>query len=159
MIDPELKQKFLDELSERPIISVVAKRLGISKATIYRWRKEDVGFAKELRSALSEGRGSITDLAEGKLIGAIQKSEKWAIQMWLEAHAKRFYKPRKAMAPAGRVLHTVNLKVNSRPIENDRASVHAALVEANVSTADSVSDLGTSPEAPEAKEMKRGTSG
>ena len=144
MIDPELKQKFLDELRERPIVSVVAKRLGISKATIYRWRKEDDVFAKELRSALSEGRGSITDLAEGKLIGAIQKSERWAIQMWLEAHAKRFYKPRKALSapPSGRVLHTVNIVVDGKP----------------TSTADSVSDSGTSEEAPEVKETTPNTS-
>lgn len=113
MIDPELRQKFLDELRERPNISVTAKRLNISKATIYRWRDEDKEFALSLKEALGTGREGITDLAESKLIAAIQRGERWAIQTWLEAHEKRFYKPRKAMPapPTQRVITTMQLQV------------------------------------------------
>src|SRR5665213_267241 len=113
MIDLELKQKFLDELRDRPNISVAAKRVGIAKATVYRWRKDDADFKKELQAALTEGREGITDLAEGKLIGAIHKGEKWAILTWLEAHTKRFYKPRGVYAAPKhqRILQTVRLEV------------------------------------------------
>jgi hypothetical protein len=113
MIDPELKQKFLDELCERPIVTIAAKRLGISKATIYRWRNEDPDFASQFKSCLSEGRVTITDLAEGKLIGAIQKGERWAIMGWLDANTKRYRKPRKPLPvpPLHRTLSTVQIQV------------------------------------------------
>jgi hypothetical protein len=113
MIDPELKQKFLDELCERPIVTIAAKRLGISKATVYRWRNEDPDFASQFKRCLAEGRGTITDLAEGKLIGAIQKSERWAVMGWLEANTKRYRKPRKPLPvpPLHRIISAVQVQV------------------------------------------------
>jgi len=98
MLDPEVKQKLLEQLEDIPIISVAAKRAGVSKATVYRWKAEDKGFAKEVSQALKVGRDGLVDLAEGKLIAAVQKGEKWAILTILESHADRYYKPRKAKA-------------------------------------------------------------
>jgi hypothetical protein len=113
MIDPEQKEKFLDGIREYPNITVMATRCGISKATVFRWKKEDPDFAKQVRAAMSEGRGTITDLAEGKLIGAIKKGEKWAILEWLATHTKTYFKPRKAYPapPYFREIKTVNFSV------------------------------------------------
>lgn len=96
MLDPNDKRKFLELLQELPNVSVVAKRVGISKATIYRWRKEDETFKKAMAKVLKIGRENINDLAESKLISAIHKGERWAIQTWLEFNDDRYYKPRKA---------------------------------------------------------------
>ena len=113
MISNDDKEKFLDTLREQPIVSVVCKRLGISKASVYRWRHDDADFKKKLEDALDVGRDIVNDLAESKLIAAIQRGDRWAIQYWLEFNNKRFYKPRKAMpAPVPqRVINKITVEV------------------------------------------------
>ena len=98
MVYPDEKQKFLDALKELPIISVVCKRVGISKASIYRWKKEDSDFADKLAEVQTEGRDVVTDIAEGQLVAAIRRGEKWAVTYWLENNAKRYYRPKRPLA-------------------------------------------------------------
>lgn len=88
------KRKFIEEISEVPLISIVCKRLGIAKATIYRWRSRDRKFAKKLAEALSRGRSGINDIAEGQIIGSIRKGDFRASKFWLENNSKRYIKPR-----------------------------------------------------------------
>src|SRR5579864_8633726 len=96
MVNPNDKDRFLEELREIPIVSVVCKRVAISKASIYRWINEDKDFREKFDEALSLGRESITDLAEGQLISLIKRSSLPAIKMWLESNENRYYRPKKA---------------------------------------------------------------
>lgn len=113
MVPPEDKQKFLDELESLPIVSVVCKRAGIAKATIYRWIEDDPDFKKKHDRALKRGRETLVDHAESKLVKMADREHFGAIKMILEANSKRYYKPRKpapvakGMAP----LQTVRLEV------------------------------------------------
>lgn len=98
MISKDDKNKFLEELKEVPIVSVAAKRCGISKATIYRWKKS-TSFSKKLQDALTIGRRSISDLAESQLLVCVKNGEPWAIRYLLESNDRRYYRPRKAISP------------------------------------------------------------
>lgn len=95
MISQNDKDKFIEELKEIPIVSIVCKRTGIGKSTFYRWMHEDMDFNEKVYKALEVGRENITDIAEGQLIGAMRKGEKWAIQCVLENNSRRYYKPKR----------------------------------------------------------------
>ncbi len=90
----EDKERFLQELSDIPLVSVVCKRIGISKATIYRWKDKDKKFEKRLGVALKQGRGGINDLAEGQVVTLIKKGDFRASKFWLENNNSRYIKPR-----------------------------------------------------------------
>ena len=95
MVSPNEKERFIEELKELPIVSVICKRLGIARATYYRWMQEDSDFNDKVSIALKTGRENITDIAEGQLVASIRKAERWALTYWLEANSDRYYKPRK----------------------------------------------------------------
>jgi len=87
------KQKFLEILEEIPLVSVAAKRCGIAKATIYRWRKKKE-FSKKMSIALEKGRESMVDMCEGQLIGMAKKGDFRAIKHLLDNNCKRYIRPR-----------------------------------------------------------------
>ena len=97
MVPNEDKQKFLDKLEDMPIVSVVCRNVGISKASVYRWREEDPEFKKRFDRALKRGRETLVDHAESKLVKLVDKENLGAIRMVLEAHSRRYYKPRQPM--------------------------------------------------------------
>ena len=88
-------KKFLDELRETPIVSVVCKKLNISRNSVYRWCKEDSEFEKEFKECLLMGSDNVSDLAESKLISHINSGEPWAIKYWLSNRKREFMTPRK----------------------------------------------------------------
>lgn len=87
-------KKFLEELKAVPIVSLACEKTGISRNSVYEWRKNDNDFKKAMDEALENGTYSINDLAESKLINAIQKGEKWAIMFWLSNNKKNYARPR-----------------------------------------------------------------
>lgn len=113
MVPPDDKQKFLDELENLPIVSVVCKRAGISKATIYRWIEDDADFKKKYDCSLKRGRETLVDHAESKLVKLVDKEVLGAIRMVLEANSKRYYKPRKPAPVAKGIapIQTVRFEV------------------------------------------------
>ena len=66
-----------------PIVEIACKRAGIGRATYYRWLKKDPDFAKNCREALTLSTGAVNDIAEAKLITAIQEGNMTAISFWL----------------------------------------------------------------------------
>ena len=80
------KVLLIEQLKKTPIIEIACKKVGIGRATFYRWKKEDQDFAQRVEEALGEGLSMISDLAESKLIGAIQSENMGAIAFWLKAH-------------------------------------------------------------------------
>lgn len=88
------KEKFLSTLEEFPIVSVAAKRSGISRSQIYRWRKKDKKFTDEMNKSLTWGRENINDLAESQVITGIRNGSERMTKFWLENNCKRYVKPR-----------------------------------------------------------------
>jgi len=88
------KKKFLDELEKTPFVLHASKKVGIDKATIYRWRKKDKKFAKEMDQALSIGIASVCDVAEGQLTKMINQGDFKSIKFFLENNKKEYIRPR-----------------------------------------------------------------
>lgn len=84
------KTKLLEELKNTPIVQVACKRSGVSRATYYRWRKEDTSFADEADTALEQSASLINDMAESQLISAIKDKNLTAIIFWLKNHHKTY---------------------------------------------------------------------
>ena len=83
------KQSLLDQLKETPIVMFACKKVGISRATYYRWR-EDKEFSKSADEAITEGEAFITDMSESQLISMIRDRNFQAIQLWLRHHHAKY---------------------------------------------------------------------
>ena len=83
------KQLLLNRLKETPIIEFACKKIGIGRATYYRWR-EDKEFAKSADEAIAEGEAFITDMSESQLISMIRDRNFQAIQLWLRHHHAKY---------------------------------------------------------------------
>lgn len=84
------KELFIEQLKRTPLIQAACEKVGIARSTIYRWKSEDKEFAKEVEEAIYEGERLITDLAQSKLISAIQDQNMSAIALWLRAHHEKY---------------------------------------------------------------------
>lgn len=80
------KIALLEQLRKTPIVQIACEKLGISRWTFYRWKKEDAEFAKKVDEALLDGRLLVNDLAESQLIGAVKDRNFGAIMYWLKHH-------------------------------------------------------------------------
>lgn len=85
-----LKQKFIKELEENPIITSVCKKLKVSRATYYRWRTEDHAFRRFADEAQMLGRDKLNDFTESKLLENIKANVHQAIVFWLRHNSKRY---------------------------------------------------------------------
>lgn len=88
------KESLIEQLNRVPIIQIACEKLGIARSTIYRWRNEDSEFEDKLTEAIRRGRLLINDLAESKLISAIQNGSLSAVIYWLK-HNHSNYRERK----------------------------------------------------------------
>ncbi|MDD4753300.1 MAG: hypothetical protein PHT78_08660 [Desulfitobacteriaceae bacterium] len=77
------KELFLKKLEEMPVISAVCTKTNISKANIYRWKKEDPDFKVRLDEALKKGNDSMCDVAEYQLFKKVQEGNLAAIKYFL----------------------------------------------------------------------------
>lgn len=94
MKSPNLKKKYLEMLEESPFPTIVAKKLGINKSTIYRWKKKDYGFRDKVEEAIQKGRESMTEVVEGVTYTEAKKGNMQACRLILESNDKRYRKPR-----------------------------------------------------------------
>ncbi|PIP56338.1 hypothetical protein COX05_03535 [candidate division WWE3 bacterium CG22_combo_CG10-13_8_21_14_all_39_12] len=78
------KELLIDRFRKTPIIQVACEKVGVGRATYYRWKKEDPLFAEEAENAIAEGVGLINDMAESQLISAIRDKHMTAIIFWLK---------------------------------------------------------------------------
>src|SRR6185436_440648 len=77
------KQAVVDALKEMPVVQVVCKRAGISRATYYRWCKEDTDFSRKVEDAMATGVELVNDMSESQVITLIREKKMPAISMWL----------------------------------------------------------------------------
>lgn len=86
----EQKKLLVDHLRKIPIVQVACEKLGVSRATYYRWIAEDAAFAAQAEEAIGEGTGFINDMAESQLISAIKEQNFAAISFWLRNRHKAY---------------------------------------------------------------------
>lgn len=96
----EQKKLLVDHLRKIPIVQVACEKLGVSRATYYRWIAEDAAFATQTEDALGEGTGFINDMAESQLISAIKEQNFAAISFWLRNRHKAYTNKVQIMTPA-----------------------------------------------------------
>lgn len=80
------KETLIKELKKQPVIQIACTKADISRATFYRWKKEDPEFANQVDKAMEEGNSLISDMAETQLISAIRDKNFNAISFWLKHH-------------------------------------------------------------------------
>lgn len=84
------QQEFFEQLKKIPIVSVAAEKTGLSRNSVYRWRKQDKEFEKEMEEAITEGEALINDMTESQLLTLI-KDKSWpAISFWLRHRNPKF---------------------------------------------------------------------
>lgn len=88
----QTKAALVKRLSEVRIVEIACKSVDISRATFYRWLKEDPDFASNCQEAIMLGTETISDLAESQIVTKIKLGELKASTYWLEHH-HRDYKP------------------------------------------------------------------
>ncbi len=74
----------LEQLRKMPIVQIACEKAGVSRATYYRWKKEDEIFAKVAEEALSDGTALVSDMAESQLLSQIRDNNLGAIMYWLK---------------------------------------------------------------------------
>lgn len=84
------KTLIIDQLKKTPIVQIACEKLGIGRATFYRWKSDDNDFSKLVDEALDEGRWLINDLAESQLVSAVKDRNMQAIMYWLKHHHKDY---------------------------------------------------------------------
>ncbi len=86
----KLKQAFLEQLKRSPTIETSCQKVGIARATIYRWIKASKKFEKKVDESLNEGRIFMSDIAENQLFSLIGEKDISAIRMYLSTHNSRY---------------------------------------------------------------------
>lgn len=83
MKKPKHSKLFLDELRKVPIVQVACEKTGIARNTVYRWKREDLKFAKDFDEAMSDGVAFVNDMGESQLLTLIKEKNFPAVRFWL----------------------------------------------------------------------------
>jgi predicted DNA binding protein len=87
----KVKDSFLAELRKIPIVQVACERSGVSRNSVYRWRKEDSVFSDDMDTSLAEGEDLVNDMSESQLLTMIKEKNWSAVSFWLR-HRNPKYK-------------------------------------------------------------------
>ena len=87
----KVTKQFLEELKKVPIVQVACEKTGISRNSVYRWRREDTKFAEAMDVAMTEGVAFVNDMSESQLLTTIKEKNWSAISFWLR-HRNDNYK-------------------------------------------------------------------
>jgi hypothetical protein len=80
----EQKKLLIDQLKKTPIVQIACEKVGVGRATFYRWLKDDPDFGKLTNESITEGNGLISDVAESQLANLIKSGNLGAISFWLK---------------------------------------------------------------------------
>lgn len=83
MKKPKYSRQFLEELKKVPIVQVACEKTGVSRNTVYRWKRDDLDFAAEFDDALAEGVNYENDMSESQLLQLIKDQNFSAVRFWL----------------------------------------------------------------------------
>ncbi len=85
-----LQETFFEELRKVPIVLVACEKSGISRNSVYRWKREDKKFAIKMGEALAEGEALVNDMSESQLLTLIKEKNWSAISFWLRHRNPKF---------------------------------------------------------------------
>jgi predicted DNA binding protein len=86
----KVRNAFFAELKKVPIVQVACEKTGISRNSVYRWKREDKNFSKTMDEALIEGEDLVNDMSESQLLTLIKEKNFSAIRFWLNHRNPRF---------------------------------------------------------------------
>lgn len=86
----KVKDQFLAELRRVPIVQVACEKVGVSRTSLYRWRRGDKKFEKAMDEALAEGVELVNDMTESQLLTLIKEKNYSAISFWLRHRHSKF---------------------------------------------------------------------
>lgn len=86
----KIKNIFLEELKRIPIVLVACEKSGLSRNTVYRWKRDDKDFSKAMDEALAEGEALVNDMSESQLLTLIKEKNWQAMSFWLRHRNPRF---------------------------------------------------------------------
>jgi len=84
------KTKIIEEFKKMPIVQIACERVGVSRATYYRWIENDSIFREVAMNAISDGESFISDKSEGQLLALIGEKHFGAIKHYLETHNEKY---------------------------------------------------------------------
>ena len=88
----KIVEKFLAELERTPIVGAACEKSGLSRNTVYRWRKEDCEFAACFDYALAQGIGVVSDVAESNVLNGIKNKDAGYTKFWLSSRHPAYRK-------------------------------------------------------------------
>ena len=102
------KKSVLEQLRKIPIVQVACERVGIARATFYRWKEKDKKFSKAVETALNYGTLIVNDMAESQVINGIRNGDKTYTIFWLKHHHKRYRQNEPIPDPEPQTLRIVH---------------------------------------------------
>lgn len=117
------KELLVEQFRKTPIVQIACEKLNVGRATYYRWRKEDLDFAREADTALEDGNKLVNDMAESQLLSAIRDKNMTAIIFWLKSHHPSY---------ATRVEVTAGIKKDEPLTDEQAESIKKSLVMAGI---------------------------
>ena len=129
----------LDQLRKTPVAESACQKIGISRMTLFRWKKEDLIFAKAVEEAIEDGRDLVNDVAVSQLLMAIKNGNLSAITYWLNHNHKNYANK---LEISGK-LKTDNIQLTSEQEAGIKQALKLACLLGN-------NGLVPSPESPEA---------
>jgi hypothetical protein len=127
------KDQLVRQLEDMPIVEVACRRAAVPRATYYRWLKSDPEFAEKCRAALEHSTQAVSDIAEAKLITAIQEGNMTAISFWLRNRHPAY---QTKVSFAGTIHHTAELLTPDQEALVQKALRLAGLIEVENETAE-----------------------
>jgi len=141
-----LRTQLLEQFKKVPIIHTACEKVGVARATYYRWRKENTEFCRAADEALDDGRLLMNDMAESQLLSAIRDQNMTAIIFWLK-NRHVAYTPRLQVTAKTEVDETLTPEQE----ETIREALRHASLLPSPSTYDNNSEKGSGNPEPNAQ--------
>ena len=113
------KQLIIENLKRLPVIEAACAKSGVSRATFYRWKEQDLEFTEAAEKAQEEGDALIADMAISKIIKGINEDNLTAAMYWLNHRDSRF---------SSKVEISTNTKMQEALSPEQQVAVKEALV-------------------------------
>lgn len=104
------KKAIIVQLRKTPIVQLACERSDVGRSTYYKWRAQDLVFARAADRAKESGKFFINDLAESKLMRLIQDDNLTAIIFWLKHNHPKY-------ATVNRFIHEYEMLTDRPSVE------------------------------------------
>ncbi|MBP6944492.1 hypothetical protein KBD61_01340 [Patescibacteria group bacterium] len=117
------KSVLLEQLKKTPIVQIACEKASVSRASYYRWRKEDTEFSEAADLAIRHGSDLVNDMAESQLMAAIRDRNLTAIIFWLRHHHPKYSQKIELLG---------NLTINQEELTPEEEALVRRVLENNV---------------------------